>query len=135
MVKIFLKYCLSFALLLAVIVTGEGEFNATNFLSLENSQSTLLEANGQSDFAKSFFTSTTEEQENNSSQIIFEEEISDDEIKSSKNHLKNRISHVGVFAQFGTIHFQNRVKNILPDYSHYANTSTCWYILYRVFRL
>ncbi len=132
--KVFLKYCLSFALILAVVITAKGEFNAIS-QSIEYSSSALQVTNHQSDFVTSFFSSDSEKPENNSSQIIFEEEISDDEIKSSKNHLKNRISHVGVFARFGTIHFQNSIKNVLPIYSHYANKSTCWYILYRVFRL
>lgn len=135
MIKNFLKYCLSFCLILTGIVTVIGKNSAQENQSNNPTFTVQQESKEQNDFTKVFFTSNSEHDNKSSNHILFENELDDYEIKSFKNNLNNRVSCLNILSYFKTAHYLSRVKNILPIYSHQANTSKCWYILYRVFRI
>ena len=132
--RVLLKYFLSIGLILSAVFAIKSNNNILTHQKIGQA-STQVENNINSDLQKNFFSSNSDSDHKNSSHTIFENEIDDDEVKSNKLEYNNRVSHLDVFSQFGISHYLSRVKNILPFYSHDANTFNCRYILYRVFRL
>lgn len=132
--RILLKYCLSIGLFLSAVFAIK-----SNNIILTHQKichtSTQVENNIHSDLQKNFFSSNSDSDHKNSDHTIFENEIDDDEIKSDKLEHNNRVSQLDIFNHFRISHYLSRVKNLLPFYSHDANTFNCRYILYRVFRL
>lgn len=134
MMKFILKYCLSFCLILlgafAFLSTNQDDFQ----LASVNTHLAKQEANIHKEFGKNFFNSNSGHDKKSSNHIVFENEVDDDETKSDDDN-NNRIAHLNISNNFRTPHYLSRVKNILPEYSLQANTSTSWYILYRVIRI
>ena len=130
MSNFFLKYCFSFCLIFAAAFAASS-INQNDIQLTASTQATLEEANIQNDDAKNFFTSNSEEDHKGFNRTIIENEIKT--VKGGR--LNNRISHINTGNIFGTTHYLNRVRNILPKYSLQTNISKCWYILYRVFRI
>lgn len=132
--RILLKYCLSIGLILSAVFAIKSNNNILTHQEVSHA-TTQVENSLLPDFQKNFFSSNSDSDHKNSSHTIFENEIDDDEVKSNKLEYKNRVSQLDIFGHFGISHYLSRVKNILPFYSHDANTFNCRYILYRVFRL
>lgn len=132
--RVLLKYCLSIGLILFALFAIETNNNILTHQEVSHA-TTQIENHFHSSFQKHFFSSNSDSDHKNSNHTIFENEVDDDEIKSNKLYYNDKVAHLDIFSPFGISHYLSRVKNILPFYSHDANTFNCRYILYRVFRL
>jgi hypothetical protein len=133
MFKHFLKYCLSFALILTAYFAIY--HNSHNDIQLGlNVQGSNEQVKTSVDFTSLHFKSESNHHEKESGHLVFENEVDEDEIETEKS-IVIRVAHETIFNHFRIAHYLSRVKNILPKYSFQANTTTSWYILISVFRI